>query len=233
MTNTQINTWQEVRTEVLGRIHSRRWKPGELIPNEADLADEFGCARATVNRALQSVADTGLIERKRKAGSRVAATPVRTATLRIPIIRQEIEDKGQNYSYRLISSKIANPPAAVRENMNLGKKSKALKLTALHLADNKPYAFEERWINTDAVPDILSVDLAIENANEWLVKNAPFSAGDIEFSAIPANAKIAKTMASKINDALFVIDRTTWNDKTAITSVRMTFHARYRMQTVV
>jgi len=233
LTNAQLNTWQDVRAEVLGRIHSRRWKPGELIPNEADLASEFGCARATVNRALRAVADAGLIERKRKAGTRVATAPVRTATLKIPIIRQEIENKNEHYAYQLIASKTKAPTATVRATMRLNKKAKALKLTALHLADNKPYAFEERWINTEAVPAILSVDLTSENANEWLVNNAPFSEGDITFSAMQANATIAKNLDANINDALFVIDRTTWNKGTSITSVRMIFHAGYQMQTLV
>jgi len=154
LTDTQLNTWQDVRTEVLGRIHSRQWKPGEFIPREADLANEFGCARATVNRALRAIADAGLIERKRKAGTRVATTPVRTAKLRIPIIRQEIENKDQIYSYRLIASNTITPPKAIRANMRLKDETRVLKLRALHLADNRPYAYEERWINTAAVPDI-------------------------------------------------------------------------------
>ena len=89
-----INTWQDVQREVLGRIQNRVWKPGDIIPNEVDLAKEFGCARATVNRALQAVADSGLLDRRRKAGTRVAVNPVRKATLEIPIIRQEIEQRG-------------------------------------------------------------------------------------------------------------------------------------------
>ena len=56
MTTTEFNTWQSVQEEVLRRINSREWKPGELIPNEAELSLEFGCARATVNRALRGLA---------------------------------------------------------------------------------------------------------------------------------------------------------------------------------
>ena len=67
MTDPPFNSWQSVQEEVLARIHSRQWKPGDLIPNEADLAQEFGCARATVNRALQNLADEGLLDRRRKA----------------------------------------------------------------------------------------------------------------------------------------------------------------------
>ena len=68
-----------------------QWQPGDLIPGEVELADEFGCARATVNRALQDLADAGLVERKRKAGTRVALNPVRKVTVEVPVVRQDVE----------------------------------------------------------------------------------------------------------------------------------------------
>ena len=47
--------------EVERRIYTREWQPGQSIPNEADLAVEFRCARVTVNRALRTLADAGLL----------------------------------------------------------------------------------------------------------------------------------------------------------------------------
>ncbi|MEL6336872.1 MAG: GntR family transcriptional regulator, partial [Pseudomonadota bacterium] len=58
MTKSAYRNWQRVQDEVLRRIQSREWKPGEMIPHEAALATEFGCARTTVNRALREIAET-------------------------------------------------------------------------------------------------------------------------------------------------------------------------------
>ena len=104
MSEGDFNSWQSVQAEVLRRINAREWKPGEFIPNEAELAIEFNCARATVNRALRALAETGLIDRRRKAGTRVALHPVRKATLAIPVIRYEIEGNGQSYRHTLLTS---------------------------------------------------------------------------------------------------------------------------------
>ncbi len=82
--------------EVLRRIHCRDWEPGEQIPNEADLALEFGCARATVNRALRTLAESGVLDRKRKAGTRVALHPVGKATLNIPIYVRKLKKKARH-----------------------------------------------------------------------------------------------------------------------------------------
>ena len=233
MTASEITNWQDLQAEILSRIHSRKWKPGELIPNEVDLADEFGCARATVNRALRAVADAGLLERRRKAGTRVAVHPVRKATLSIPIIRHEVEARNRAYSYALISLDTKLPAASIRAKMALGKSAKALHVRALHFADGTPYVYEDRWINPAAVPAIRSVNLETESANEWLVANAPFTEGDIAFSATQADAVTAEILMLIQNEALFVIERSTWNHGTSITSVRLTFAPGYRMHTTL
>ena len=59
----RLNTWQAIRADVLGRIRSGEWPPGSLIPTEQMLSIEMGCARATVNRALRELADSGIIQR--------------------------------------------------------------------------------------------------------------------------------------------------------------------------
>ena len=108
---------------------------------------------------------------------------------------------------------------------------KCLHVVALYLADGRPYVCEDRWVNTVAVPELLKVDLSAENANEWLVQNAPFTRGDFAFSARSADAEVAGRLDAKICDALFEIQRTTWNEVTAITTVTLTYHPGYRMQT--
>ena len=109
-----------MQAEVLRRINAREWKPGDFIPNEAELSVEFGCARATVNRALRNLAESGLLDRRRKAGTRVALHPVRKATLDIPVIRYEIEGKGQTYRHSVLLQERLAPPSGIRALMPEG-----------------------------------------------------------------------------------------------------------------
>lgn len=233
MSTTGTKSWQAVQEEVLRRIHRREWKPGEIIPNEEDLSHEFGCARATVNRALRGLAETGLLDRKRKAGTRVALHPVRKATLNIPVIRNEIEQKGQTYGYSLLQRELVVPPPDVAARVRVSPDDMLLHLTALHLADGRPYVFENRWINPKAVPEVPSIDFEVRSANEWLVVNVPFEGGDFTFSAMTAGSREARILACEKGEGLFVIDRTTWTDTKIITSVRLTFAPGYRMHTVI
>ena len=56
--------FREIKGEILRRIQHREWPPGALVPGEVELAEEFGCARATVNRAMRELVEEGMIERK-------------------------------------------------------------------------------------------------------------------------------------------------------------------------
>lgn len=225
------NSWRAVRREVMRRIQAREWRPGERIPHEADLALEFGCARATVNRALRAVAETGLIERRRRAGTRVALHPVRKATLDIPIIRMDIESRGEAHGYSLLSRAEAVPPPHVRAHFHSPADTPLLHLVALHMANGRAHALEDRWIDTDAVPQAASADFTLISANEWLVHNVPFDGGDIAFSAAIAEAAEADALGCPLGAPLFVTERTTWHAGRTITSVRLLFAPGYRLHT--
>lgn len=228
-----IGSWQDIQKEVLRRIQTRMWRPGDLIPNEAELAREFGCARATVNRALQAVADAGLIDRRRKAGTRVSRHPVRKATLDIPVIRIEIEGRCLKYGYRLAGREVAKPPSDIAAAMNLKQGASILHLRALHLADNIPHVLENRWINCDTVPEVEKIDFQDISANEWLVTHAPFTRGDITLSASEAGLKDAEMLKIDKGSALFVVTRTTWLAERSITWVSLAYAPGYRMKTTI
>lgn len=233
MSAAPLNSWQGVQEEILRRITAREWHPGDLIPNEVDLAAEFGCARATVNRALRGLASNGILERKRKAGTRIAKLPTRKATLAIPVLRREIEATGAQYGYELLARAVETPPGGICDRLQVPGNARLLHLQAVHLSGGAPYAFEDRWINLATLPQAAEVDFAQHNANEWLVRNVPFEAGDIAFSASNASPREAGILACEEGQGLFVIERTTRSAKGTITAVRLAFAPGYTMYTQI
>lgn len=233
MNSPALRDWRSLRKEVLRRIQSREWPPGTPIPKEADLAAEFGCARSTVNRALRSLAEDGLLERRRKAGTRVALTPSARAVLTIPLLREEIEARGQSYGYQRLRLESTLPPAAVSGPMGSDADRPLLHVLALHMADHRPYALEDRWIDPGVVPAALEEAFTQISPNEWLLRNAPYTSGEIAFSASQPDRMEAMALDCGGEEALFVIDRMTWYEARAITKVRLLFAPGYRVRTAL
>lgn len=225
--------WQEIRAEVLRRIRTREWRPGALIPGEVDLAREFDCARATVNKALNDLAEDGVLDRRRRAGTRVAKSPVRKAVLSIPVIRAEVEAAGARYRHTLLerTQTAAADPAAARMGLTPG--TMLLHLRTLHLSDDRPHAYEDRWINPAAVSGILTADLTTVSANEWLVENAWYSGGSLGFQAAAADKTVAGLLQVAEGAPVFQLDRLTVAGDVPVTTVRLTYPQGYRLTTTL
>lgn len=222
--------WEAIRAEVLTRIRTRVWPLGAAIPHEAALALEFGCARATVNRALRDLADQGVLERRRKGGTRVSAVPVRRATLEIPVIRAEVEALGMVHAHRVLAQGVRM--ADMVRAAALGVTGPVMHLETLHMADGAPFVHELRILNTDVLPPL--PDFTNVSANEWLVTTVSYATGDITFSAAGADTRAAQALAVTVGTPLFITERLTQDAAgQLITLVRLAHAPEYQLRTAM
>jgi len=221
--------WEDIRADVLRRIRSREWPPGGLIPGEEALAVEFGVARATVNRALTALAEAGVIERKKRAGTRVAELPVRRARLDIPVIRLDVLGRGLAYDFKLLADRMAPAPVPVTARLGLPEATPMRYLETLHLAGGRPFVHEARWLNPASLPTP-TPDFATTSANEWLVTHVSLVSGDIAFTAEPASASEAAVLGIAPGTALLVAERTTTGTAGPVTLVRLAHAPGHRVQ---
>jgi GntR family histidine utilization transcriptional repressor len=214
---------RDIAEAVRRRIIEGAWRQGDRIPDEADLAVEFAAARATVNKALQVLADEGLLDRRRRAGTRITVDPVRRAIFAIAIVREQIEQAGMEYSHRVVAQRLSLPPPALVARLGLAPGTRLVHMRAVHCGDGAPIQLEDRWLNPAAAPGLAGADFWRLNANEWLVRNAPYLRADLAFSAENASHRDARLLRTRPGEALLILHRTTWNDLGPITTVRVAF----------
>ncbi|MFD2167582.1 GntR family transcriptional regulator [Thalassotalea euphylliae] len=64
--------YKQVEKHVTQLIVEQRWKPGEMLPSEFQLASEFGVSQGTVRKALNTLTDAKVLNRKQGLGTFVA-----------------------------------------------------------------------------------------------------------------------------------------------------------------
>lgn len=233
MKSSSRSSFRAIRDEITRRIGDRSWQPGTLIPGEETLAAEFGAARATVNRALQELARAGLLERKRKVGTRVALNPVREARFSIPLVAQEIAATGAVYRYRLLFREERIATGEDAERLGIGIGNLVLHVRCLHFSDERPYQFEDRLINPAIAPRILHERFDTNGPNEWLVAAAPFSRAEFIFFAGLPSEEEACFLAVDKHAPVFIGERRTWLLTQPITAVRMVHPQSHRLRTTL
>ena len=216
---------QRIRSDIESRIHSGEWPPGHRIPSEHELMLHYGCSRMTVSKVLGLLADAGMIERKRRAGSFVAqrSPHLEQVALEIPDIPIEVATRGHVYSYQLLQQRLLEPGSADPSGGQLRGAGRLLWLQCLHLADGRPLALEQRVIDVTTVAEALQQDFALTAPGSWLLRNVPWTRAEHRISAINADSAQATQLQVAAGAACLVIDRHTWRGEAPVTHVRQVF----------
>jgi hypothetical protein len=74
-------------------------------------------------------------------------------------------------------------PLTVSEPLGVRRSTVMLRVRALHVADERPYVLEDRWVNVQSVPEFEQADLAQVSANEWLLAHVPVSEAELTVAA--------------------------------------------------
>ena len=227
----ETTSFRAVMGEILRRITTGPWGPGTLLPTEVELAGEFGCSRTTINRALREVSDLGLLDRRRKAGTRVRLAPIRQARFAMPLVRAEIERTGAAYRYALLKRHRMPAPDWLAARLDLAPAAPVVQVMCLHHADGLAFQLEERWINVTALPAVDGQSFALSGPNDWLVATVPFSQVEVSFLATAATGTVVTHLGHRPGDPVFAIERATWWQDAALTLVTLSHRAGYRMTT--
>lgn len=204
-----------IRQDIEARIQSGEWRPGHRIPFEHELVAAWGCSRATVSKALGSLARAGLIERRRKAGSFVAHPQVHSAVLAVPDLAQLIAARGEEYRWALITHR--------RDDNATDMPPPTLYVEGVHLAGNEPFAFEQRWINLNIVPGAEEESFRLEAPGTWLLQHIPWTTAQHRIRAVDADRAEADRLGMRQRAACLELWRTTWRGGEPVTRVRQLF----------
>ncbi|MEI2384818.1 GntR family transcriptional regulator [Breoghania sp. JC706] len=84
-TQSRVPLYHQIFLILRNRIYGGEIMPGNLVPGEQELAAEFEVSRITAKRALNELADAGLVVRERGRGTRVIHRPP------VPAVASSIE----------------------------------------------------------------------------------------------------------------------------------------------
>jgi GntR family histidine utilization transcriptional repressor len=217
----QGHVWLQIRRALAQPITSGAWPPGTRIPNELELTAHFKTSRMTVNKAIQNLASEGLVQRKRKVGTIVAERAQERPVFEIWNTRDVVARSGASYGYKLLERQLVKDDPAKRAQLNVSGKTKLMWLRCVHFSNGEPFQLEERLVNIDAAPGIVSQPLDKVGAGPWLLAHVPWTQAEHTISAIEAGPNEAAALGMEVGAACLVVERRTWNGDTPVTLARL------------
>jgi GntR family transcriptional regulator, histidine utilization repressor len=222
---TPMTLHERIRSDIEGQILSGALKPGDKIPSELELMERYGCSRMTVNKALSTLSGAGLLQRRKRAGTVVAARPTESMVLDVPDLPVEIGRRGQLYRFHLLHREARFAAADAADERKLVGAGRLLHVRGVHLADDVAFAFEDRFVSLAAVPQIEHVDFTAEPPGSWLLHHIPWTEAENRIGAIAASREWAGHLGIETGAPCLSIVRRTWRGDEGITLVRQKFVA--------
>ena len=125
------------------RVVAGEWPPGSALPAEQTLASEHGVALGTLRRALELIAEQGLIERIHGRGTFVRAGMTGATMMRFFRFG---EGTGEVPASRIVSRQTLVAPAEVARRLALAPGETALRLQRVRSFGGEPCVYEEVWL---------------------------------------------------------------------------------------
>ena len=118
---------------------------GSLLPSEAELASKFSVSRMTARQACQNLANAGLVERRRGAGTFVAPPRIHRKENVLLSFTEDMELRGMRSSSRVLRAHlISSPDTAIA--LGLAPTSWVVELVRVRFADGVPLALERVYL---------------------------------------------------------------------------------------
>jgi GntR family transcriptional regulator len=154
--------YNRIAEAIRASIIAEHLKPHSRLPSEPDLARRHGAARETVRRALASLADQGVIYRRRGAGSFVAEARVEQDLDQLFSFTEFISHMGLRPESRLLQAgaiQIADSDSPVLHALQLKPGARLIYIRRLRLGSGEPLVVANTWLPEAPFRGFLKHDL--------------------------------------------------------------------------
>lgn len=180
------------------------WSPGEALPSERTLADSLEVSRITARKALDRLAEMGLIKRTRGSGTFIAPRLNQSLT-RLVSFTEMLTQRGFTPRSQWLSRTLGTP--SVEESMRLGlaADTRVARLKRLRLADEVVMAVEESCLPQTVLEDPETVTSSLYATLESAGR--PIARALQHVTAVNADPELARLAEVAEGQALLKVTR--------------------------
>lgn len=193
-TALKLPQYQLIKQYLKHQIESGEWPVGFRTPSETKLASQFSVSRMTARRALQELADQGLLSRTAGSGTFVARPESQVASLQIIDLVERARQAGY-YSNRLLGIESVAASRQMADLMHLNSKQPVYQLSMLHLERNRPLVLQQLWVHTSLAPALIKQTFNKVTPDDYLQWFAPSTKVDYQLMAVAPGSEQRERLA--------------------------------------
>lgn len=126
----------------LKRLIEQKFKEGDKLPSEVELAKMFGVSRSTLREALRILEEEGYVIRKHGIGTFVAPKPIlKTGMEELSSITRIMEKQGYKPHTKDVVISKGYPSVKEAQMLNINPEEEIIRIDRIRLADDMPIVY--------------------------------------------------------------------------------------------
>ena len=210
--------WARIAERLRDDIKAGTFRPGDLLPGEAELNRRFKVSRTTSRAALDSLEAEGLIARKAGRGSTVLKTRIERPLNRLSSFSEDMRARDLVPSYETLSVRSAEANETIAAELRIEQGSEVFEIDRLLIANGTriatslsfiaPFVFAKTGVPAKAVLDT-------DSLYRWLAEEAGvrLAGGRERIEGALADPVTARRLKLRQPAPILVCRRTSWDDK--------------------
>lgn len=210
-----IPIYEQVKSDILSKIHNNVYLPGRRLPSERELSDIYNVSRVTIRQAIASLVTDGILEKYPGSGTYVTQISERQPEAYMRGIVQELEQQNIRVAIDVldfISIPYSKKQSNIWENLAVPPDENVYEITRILSTCNKPLLLDYNYFPPEIGIQYQSFDISrnvIFTALDTLGYHIHHAKQTIQ--AMGATSFQAKHLQVPINSPLLEICRTSFD----------------------
>ncbi len=205
--------YQQLYAILRDEIINARWKPGDMMPSETEMIEQFDVSRITVRQALELLVEEGLIYRRRGRGTFVAVPGIEQGLNRIISFTEDMRRRGLHPGTDVLSTSVVPASEEIAGKLKVPVGEDLARYERLRLADGEPLSVEISHLVLRYCPGILDNNYAERPLREELERkySIHLTRAQQVIRATAADRRLAKQLSITEGAPIFYIERVSFS----------------------
>lgn len=207
-----VPLYHQIKCLLIEAIEAGQLKPGQQLPNEGQLAENFRVSKITVRQALQELADRGYIRREQGRGTFVSQIKLDQGPRELLSFTDEMRRHKLAPASRVIDQSVTEADENVSDALQIPCGTPVFRLKRLRLAGAEPMGVQTAYIPLELAQGIEKESFESASLYELLQMRfglQPARARETHL-AIPAEAGVAELLGVPAGSPVFSAERVTF-----------------------
>ena len=200
----------QLKSILLQELEEGLYPPGEVLPPEMSLVNQYGLSRATVRQAIKELEHEGLISRIQGKGTIVIRekSSLNRGLSQLTSFTEDMKAQGFETTTKILDFEEIIPPHKIADSLKIPEDKPVIHINRLRIVNKTPVAINESYVNLPPEVFLTRDDLSrtVSLYTFFEMKRIPLVESDKTIEAVSANEEQAKLLGIPLGNPLLKVE---------------------------